>query len=73
MELVYIYIFGVISGFVLTYFCLKSGAKLYLDASNVYLNNETELKEEKPKKKETESWDWEQYDDYVNREDDPVA
>ena len=69
MESAYIYAFGVISGAIITLISSKSGAKIHSDGITK-ITEPVELPKKETPPEEPEGWDWDQYNDYVNRTED---
>tara|TARA_R100001594_G_scaffold108382_2_gene143085 strand:+ start:1731 stop:1961 length:231 start_codon:yes stop_codon:yes gene_type:complete len=67
VEYVYTYAFGVLSGSIITLIATRFGANIYSNGITTITEPVEFIQEEKKVEKQPESWDWDQYNDYVNR------
>ena len=71
MEFVYVYVFGLFSGIVATIIASRNGASIYSQGitkiTEPYIPEPEPEEKEGKKAKDPESWDWDVYDDYINR------
>lgn len=70
MEYVYTYAFGVLSGSIITLIATRFGANIYSNGITTITEPVEFIQEEKKDTPQQESWDWDQYSDYVNRVED---
>ena len=70
MEYVYVYAIGILTGVKTTLIATKFGANIYSNGITTITEPVEFIKEEKKDKTQPDSWDWDQYNDYVNRVED---